>query len=103
MVRISIDVPQFIIEILSAVDYSRITDAHYNEWIKIIKANIGKHLKLKARQLGFIELDYPIRQDFCDLINRYDFSSINPLKQAIIVPLAMRWARENLPLKRKMV
>jgi len=102
MVRISKDVPKFIIDMLSSVDYSRITDVYYNEWIKIIRANIGKHLKLKTKQLGFIELHYPIRQDFCDLINRYDFSGLKPIKQAIVMPLAIRWANENLPLLKKL-
>jgi len=100
LVRISKDVPKFLIDMLSAVDYSRITDAHYNDWMRIIKANIGKHLSLKRRDIGYIELSYPIRQDFCDLINRYDFSSFNFLKQAAIRPFAVIWANENLPLLR---
>ena len=82
MIKISKDVPKFIIEMLSAVDYSKITDAHYDDWIKIIKLNIGKHLKLKKALKPFVVLNYPIRQDLYDLINRYDFSGLTLMKIA---------------------
>ena len=102
MARISKDVPRFIIDMLDAVDYSRITDANYNEWIEIIRANIGKHLRLKKNASSLISLDYPIRQDFCDLLNKYDFNSLSFMKQAAIMPIAKRWANENLPLRWKL-
>jgi hypothetical protein len=99
--KISNDVPIFIMDMLYNVDYSRITDADYNKWIHLIKSNIGKHLKLKTKPISFIELDLPIRQDLCDLINRYDFSSIPPLQQAMVRPFAIRWSNKNLPLLKK--
>jgi len=101
MIKVSKDVPKFIIEMLSAVDYSKITDAHYDDWIKIIKANIGKHLKMKTKPKVLLTLNYPIRQDLCDLINRYDFSGLTLMKQTTIIPIAKKWANENLPLLKK--
>jgi len=102
MIKIASDVPQFVLQILRAVDYSKITDAHYDEWLKIIKENIGKHLKLKAKACNFIVLDFPIRQDFCDEINKYDFSSLSIQKRLTVIPLATKWANENLPLLKKL-
>ena len=101
MIKVSKDVPKFIIEMLSVVDYSKITDAHYDDWIKIIKLNIGKHLKLKKTLKPFVVLNYPIRQDLCDLINQYDFSGLTLMKQATIIPIAKKWANENLPLTQR--
>jgi len=100
--KLSIDTPKFIMDMLSAVDYARITDAHYIYWTQIIKENIGKHLKKKVKASPLVDVPYPIRQDFCDLINEYDFQSLNLLKQKIAVPLAIKWANENLPLRRKL-
>jgi hypothetical protein len=37
-------------------------------------------------------------QDFCDLINGYDFKSMPIAKQMAMVPLIKRWANANLPL-----
>jgi len=102
MVKLSKDVPKFIIEMLQDVDYTRITEAHYDDWMRIIKENIGKHLRLKSKQSALVEYYFPIRQDFCDLINRYDFSSLSFKKQMVIIPLAKKWAMENLPLKTKL-
>jgi len=85
-------VPQFVLNMLRAVDYSKITDAHYDEWLKIIKENIGKHLKLKAKACNFVVLDFPLRQDFCDEINKYDFSSLSIQKRLTVIPLATKWA-----------
>jgi len=100
--KLSIDTPKFITDMLSAVDYSRLTDAHYENWMQIIRANIGSHLKKRTFPSPLVELPYPIRQDFCDLINQYDFQSLNLIKQKIAVPLAIKWANENLPLTRKL-
>ena len=102
MVKVSKDIPLFIIDMLSVIDYSRITDAQYDEWIKIIKANIGKHLKTRTTPGALIVLDFPIRQDLCDLLNRYDFRSLTLKKQMMAIPLAKKWANENLPLKAKL-
>ena len=101
MAKISNDIPPFIVNILSAVDYSRITDAHYDGWMRSIKEHIGKHFKLRKRDYVVIEIAFPIRQDLCDLINKYDFKSLSFVKQAMVVPLVTRWANANLPLKRK--
>ena len=76
MAKISKDVPRFIIEMLDAVDYSKIADAHYNDWIETIKFNIGKHLRLKSKPPSLMLLNYPIRQDFCDLINKQEKKSV---------------------------
>jgi hypothetical protein len=100
MVKISKDIPKFIIEMLGAVDYTKITDAHYDEWISIIKQNIGKHLRKKTKPSCFIILNYPIRQDLCDLINDYDFGSLSFTKLVTINPLVKKWATENLPTQR---
>jgi len=100
MARISSDIPPFIMNILSAVDYSRITDSDYDGWLRLIKHNIGNHLKLRRGSCSFIELSYPLRQDLCDLINGYDFRSLSLLKQSLVVPLVLRWCRANLPLIR---
>jgi adenine-specific DNA methylase len=98
MARLSKDIPLVLINILQAVDYSKITDAHYDAWMKLIKENIGKHLKLKTKQIGYFDYNFPLRGDFCDLINQYDFN-ISPLKIGIAMPLVKKWANENLPLK----
>jgi len=97
MVKIAKDIPQFMIDILGNVDYTKITDAHYEEWLKIIKSNIGKHLKLKVKSCGFMLLNFPIRQDFCDEINKYDFRSMSIKKQLVVIPLVKKWANKNLP------
>jgi len=59
--------------LLSAVDYSKITAEHYSKWFDIIKNNIGKHLKKRTKPAQLVELNYPISQALCDLINQYDF------------------------------
>ena len=100
MVKISNDVPKFIIEMLGSVDFSRITDADYDKWIQIIRANLFKHLRVRKRLVPMLVLDFPIRQDLLDLINGYDFSSLDFKKQVMLVPLVKQWVACNLPLKR---
>ena len=102
MIKLSKDVPQFLIDMLDAVDYSKITASDYAGWMLIIKENIGNHLKLKTSPKPFMLLDYPIRQDLCDLLNGYDFSSLSLMKQATLIPLAKKWANANLPLKKRL-
>ena len=99
MSRLNKDIPKFIIEMLDSVDYTQITDEHYDGWIKIIRDNIGKHLKERTKPVSLVEYKFPIREDFCALINHYDFGSLSLMKQATIIPLAKKWANENLPLK----
>ena len=86
--KLSIDTPKFIMDMLSAVDYARITDAHYIHWTQIIKENIGKHLKKKVKASPLVDVPYPIRQDFCDLINKYDFNQLPKLAKMAAVPAA---------------
>lgn len=95
------DIPFYIIEMLHSVDYSKIRDADYDVWISIIKDNIGKHLSKRSKPSPLVEYYFPIRQDLCDLINSYDFSSLSLKKQMMVVPIARQWARDHLPLKRK--
>ena len=102
MARLSRGVPQFIIDILGSVDYSRITDAHYDEWMRLIRENIGKHLKLRTKASVLLEYNFPIRQDLCDLINRYDFGSLPLMKQVMITPLVKQWSKANLPMKHRL-
>jgi adenine-specific DNA methylase len=98
MIKLANDIPHFLIEMLKNVDYGKITDAHYDAWIKAIKENIGKHLKHKSKSAILFLYDFSIRQDFCDLINGYDFKSMPIAKQMAMVPLIKRWANANLPL-----
>jgi hypothetical protein len=87
---------------LGAVDYSRITDRQYDEWLKIIKENISNHLK-KRTSPGLLKLvKYPLRQDFCDVINAYDFNSLPFAKKASATAMARVWANKNLPLLREL-
>ena len=83
MAMLSNDVPGFLIDILHSVDYSKITDRHYDDWVKIIKDNIGKHLKLKTNHSSLVEYYFPIRSDLCVLINQYDFNSLSMAKQVM--------------------
>jgi hypothetical protein len=98
MVKIANDIPKFIMDILGKIDYSKLTDAHYDAWIKLVEDNIGKHLRLKRKPCILVNCIYPIRQDFCDIINAYDFNSLPLKKQLMVIPLATKWANENLPL-----
>ena len=102
MARLSSDIPQFLIVILSSVDYSKINTGHYDAWMKIIKENIGNHLKKKKEPAILLEYNFPIRQDFCDLINGYDFNSLPIYKQLALMPLIKIWANNNLPMLNKL-
>ena len=102
MAEIAKDTPKYILVMLDAVDYSKITAEHYKEWQAIIRENIGKHLKKRTKPAQLLTVSYPINQAFCDLINEYDFNSMPFAKQLTAVAMAKHWANKNLPLKRKL-
>ncbi|MDR0926560.1 MAG: hypothetical protein LBO69_02195 [Ignavibacteria bacterium] len=98
MSKIAIDTPNYIIRMLGAVDYSSITDTQYNDWLNTIKKNISNHLKKRASPAVLKSVRYPLRQDFCDIINGYDFNSLPFTKKASAIAMARVWANKNLPL-----
>lgn len=98
MSKVAKDTPIYLLELLRAVDYSKITEAQYNDWKVQIDAHIGKHLKRRLKPAVLVGINIHLRQDFCDLINQYDFSGLSFKKQMMLVPLVKRWAAENLPL-----
>ena len=100
--KIANDTPQYILAMIDAVDYNRITDEQYKNWQTIISENIGKHLKKRTKPAVLIAMNYPIKQELCDLINEYDFKSLPVVKQAIATSAAKLWANANLPLKQKL-
>jgi hypothetical protein len=101
MGKIAIDTPKYITDMLEAVDFSRITDAQYSEWSKIIAEQLGKHIKKRSVLVMTKTLDYPVKQGFLDIINAYDFNTLPKLKQIMAIPLAKNWANNNLPLTKK--
>lgn len=99
MAKIAQDTPEYILEMLAAVDYNKITEAQYKQWAVIIRDNIGKYIKKRTVKAVLIDMNYPVNPMFCKLINQYDFSSLAKGLQLAAVPLAKKWANENLPLK----
>jgi hypothetical protein len=100
MAKIAKDTPTWLVNMLGSIDFTRITGENYDEWIKLIKTNIGKHLKPRTKAATLIDITYPVRQDLCDLINGYDFNSMK-MALKVAAPAAVNyWVKNNLPLKR---
>jgi hypothetical protein len=101
MAKLANDIPSSILNLLSSVDYSRITQSQYMEFGKQILKQEGRFLKKRKHPATLINIDVPISQDFCDFINKYQFTSLTKLNINIAMPLIKDWARRNLPLKQE--
>lgn len=56
MAKIAIDMPQYMLDLLNNVDFDKISSAQYDAWMRLIKDEIGKHLK--ARKKPVVARDY---------------------------------------------
>ena len=56
----------------------------------MIEGNIGNHLKERTSPPKLRSLPYPIRQDFVDIINKYDFNKLPLGIRIIVIPMAKK-------------
>lgn len=101
MAMIATDLPKELIEILMAVDYTKITTQQYNEWDRIVRENIGKFLKKRTRPATLANINLPINQKICDTVNEYDFATLSAIKRIAAMPMIKMWAKSNLPLTKQ--
>lgn len=99
MVKVAKDTPKWILDIFPKIDFDKIKPEQYKQWEVLIKNNIGKYLKERTKPVQFIEYDIPVKQDFLDIINRYNLNSLNAFYQTIAKSLVLNWIKQNLPLK----
>ncbi len=97
--KLAIDTPQYMLDLLDAVDYEKITETQYKKWVVIIKNNIGNYIKKRTVAPILIDVPYPINPMFCRLINQYDFNTLSVAKKTATIIAAKKWANKNLPLK----
>ena len=98
--KISSDTPKDVIEMLKAIDFSKI-DKSMLEKLPDLERMVNVHIPHRERgAISFVEIDIQnCPQKIIDLINKKDFTKVGFLVKAMAMPVIKSWMRKNLPIK----